>query len=254
MKEYIVFYDLETTGIDRDANNIRIVEITAIKVNKDNLEEIDRLYYKCNNDGVKIAPDAIKKHHITEDDVKDCPTFQEVANNVYKFFEGCDVGGYNCTNYDNLVLYMSFIRAGLNWDYRSLNVYDIFTLYKKFNSGKLADVYKKYTGKELMDAHESTTDIIATLDIYKQQRKLGEEFEENELPVYESHLDIAGNFKIRLNERGAKEVYIDFGKWKGKSIDQIDKNYFAWMMKSADTFPLDTRHYAKKIYERKGGE
>lgn len=253
MSKPIVFYDLETTGIDRDSNNIRIVEISAIKVDKDTLEELGRIYYKCNNGDVHISPSATEKHGITEEDVKDLPTFQEVAPKVFEFFDGCDLGGYYCTFYDNSVLYMSFMRAGINWNYRELKIYDIYTLYKKYNTGKLVDVYKKYTGKELVDAHEATADITATLEVYKEQRKLGEEFDESDLYVYKDHLDLAGNFKIRTNERGAKEVYIDFGKWKGKSIDQVDKAYFAWMMKSGDTFPLDTRKYAQKIYERKGG-
>lgn len=252
MKKHIVFYDLETTGIDRDANNIRIVEISAIKVDKLTLEEIDRIYYKCNNGDVHISIDATDKHGISEDDVKDLPTFHDIANDVFKFFDGCDLGGYYCTFYDNAVLYMSFLRAGINWNFRNLKIYDIYTLYKKYNTGKLIDVYKKYTGKDLVDAHEATADITATLEIYKQQRVLGEEFEDNELMVYQDNLDLAGNFKIRLNENGAKEVYIDFGKWKGKSIDQVDKNYFLWMYRSSDTFPMDTRYYAKKIYAKKG--
>lgn len=250
----IVFYDLETTGVDRDANNIRIVEISAIKVDKDTLEEIGRIYHKCNNGDIHISEGATEKHGISEEDVANLPTFQDIAQDVFSFFEGCDLGGYYCTFYDNAVLYMSFMRAGINWDYRNLKIYDIYTLYKKYNSGKLVDVYRKYTGKELEDAHEATADITATLEVYKQQRKLGEEFDDSDLLVYQNNVDLAGNFKIRLNEKGAKEVYIDFGKWKGKSIDQVDKSYFLWMYRSSDTFPMDTRHYAKKIYDKKGGD
>lgn len=253
MNKNIVFFDLETTGVDRDANNIRIIEISAIKVDKDTLEEIGRIYYKCNNDDVPISQGATDKHGFKEEDLVGYPTFNQIAQEVFEFFDGCDLGGYYCTFYDNAVLYMSFMRAGINWNYRDLKIYDIYTLYKKYNSGKLSEVYKKYTGKELVDAHEATADITATLDIYREQRKLGEEFDDSELLIYQNNVDMAGNFKIRVNDKGAKEVYIDFGKWKGKSIDQIDKSYFAWMMKSADTFPLDTRHYAKKIYEKKGG-
>lgn len=247
----IVFFDLETTGVDRDPNNIRIIEIAAIKVDCVSLEEIDRLYYKCNNGDIPISPDATEKHGIKEEDLVGLPTFGDISKEVYAFFEGCDLGGYNCVGYDNKVLYMSFLRSGINWDYRNLKVYDIFTLYKKYNGAKLVDAYKRYTGKELIDAHEATADILATLEVYKEQKKLGEDFEDEELMVYNDHLDMAGNFKIRINQSGAKEVYVDFGKWKGKTIDEIENSYFLWMYRSSDTFPFDTRRFAKKIYDKK---
>lgn len=246
----IVFFDLETTGIERDPNNVRIVEISAIKVDTDTLEEIDRLYYKCNNGDVPISPGATAVHGISEEDVKDLPTFHMLAKDVYKFFEGCDIGGYYSTFYDVPILNMSFLRAGLNWNFRQLKNYDIYTLYKKIHTGKLVDVYKMYTGKELENAHCAIDDISATVDVYRKQRQLGEEFDEDDLTPYKLNVDMAGNFKIRVNDQGDKEIYIDFGKHKGKSIFNVDAAYYNWMANSPDTFPLDTRHYAKKIYEK----
>ena len=250
MSKYIVFFDLETTGVERDPNNVRIVEISAQKVDKETLEVVDTLYHRCNNDDVPIDPGATAVTGITEDDVKDCPTFASIAQEVFDFFDGCDIGGYNSTTFDVPIIYMSFLRAGINWNFRNIHNYDIYTLYKKYNSGKLTEVYKMYTGKEIENAHCATDDISATVDVYRHQRLLGQEFEESELQPYSENLDIAGNFKIRENENGVKEVYITFGKHKGKSIDEVDLAYFSWMAKSPDTFPLDTRHYAKKIYEK----
>lgn len=252
-KRPVIFYDLECTGADRDTNKIRIIEISAIKVDIDTLEEIDRLYYKCNNDDVPIAPDATERHGIKEEDLIGFPTFNEVAKDVYAFFEGCDLGGYYCTFYDNSILYMSFIRSGLKWDYHNLKVYDIYTLYKKYNTGKLGDVYKRYTGNEMEHAHEAEADIRATLAIYKAQRELGEEFEGDELYAYKDVLDIHGNFKIRTKTDGAREIYIDFGKWKGTSVDQVEPSYISWIAGNSD-FPADTRQFAKKILEMRYGQ
>lgn len=253
-KRPVIFYDLECTGADKDVNKIRIIEISAIKVNIDTLEEIDRLYYRCNNDDVPIAPDASERHGIYEKDLVGYPTFREVADEVYKFFEGCDLGGYYCTFYDNAILYMSFLRNKIIWDYRHLKVYDIYTLYKKYNSGRLGDVYKRYTGGDLEHAHEAEADILATLAVYRAQRKMGEEFEEDELYAYKDTLDIAGNFKIREKENGGKEIYLNFGKHKGVSVDKVDISYLEWISNNSDGFPLDTRHYARKIVEQLKGK
>ena len=252
MSKPIVFYDLETTGkTNNNYDDVRIIEISAQKVDPDTLEVLDTLYYKCNNDGVPIQPDATERHGMVEADLVGYPTFTSVAKNVFDFFEGCDVGGYYCSVFDIPILYYSFIRAGLTWNYKNLKNYDIYTLYRKFHSGKLIDVYKVYTGKDLNEAHHASADIEATLEVYREMRKKNEEFEEADLDYFNGRLDMPGNFRIRLLENGAKEVYVDFGKWKGVSVDKVDKSYFKWMMEN-DTFPADTRYYARMIYERKG--
>lgn len=250
MNKPIVFFDLETTGKNPNPDKVRIIEISAKKVDPETLEEIDKLYFKCSNDGVPIDPDATERHGMVEADLVGKPTFQECAKKTFDFFQGCDVGGYYCSVFDIPILYYSFIRAGLTWDYKNINNYDIYSLYRKFNPGKLGDVYKKYTGKDLEDAHHATADIDATLDIYREMRKRNEEFESSDLNYFSDRLDLPGNFKIRILENGAKEIYVDFGKWKGTCIDKVEKSYFRWMMDN-DSFPADTRHYARIIYEKK---
>lgn len=244
----IVFFDLETTGKSSNPDNVRIIEISAKKVDAETLDEIDNFYALCNNDRVPIDPDATERHGKTEKDLVGCPTFQSIAKDVYDFFDGCDVGGYYCTVFDIPILYYSFIRAGLVWKFKDLKNYDIYTLYRKFNSGKLSDVYNKYTGKVLEDTHEADADVAATIEVYRAQRKKCEEFEDADMDTFGDRLDMPGNFKVRILETGAKEVYIDFGKWKGTSVDKVEKSYFKWIMNNAD-FPADTRFYAKKIYE-----
>ena len=82
---------------------------------------------------------------------------------------------------------------------------------------------------------------------------LNEAFDDEELEVYKDHLDMAGNFRVRLNENtGAKEIYLNFGKHKGKTIDQVDKTYFQWMVNNSEGFPVDTRYFAKKVLVKLG--
>lgn len=252
MAKHTVYFDLETTGLggeSRNSANIRIIEIAAIKVDSETLEEVDKLYYKCNNDGIKIDQDAFERHGISEEELVGLPTFRSVAKDVYKFFEGCDVGGYYCTFFDIPILYESFLREGINWNYRTINVYDVYFNYKKYHSTKLGDVYTEYTGKTLDHAHEAEADIRATLAIYEKQKEKGQVFLDEDLGILKNNVDIAGNFKMRETSIGSKEIYVDFGKWKGHAIDKVDVSYFKWMMGN-ESFATDTRLVAKKIYEK----
>ena len=248
MSKNIVFYDLETTGKSQNPNDVRIIEISAIKVNPDTLDIVDKIYYKCSNGAVKIDPDATERHGMTEADLVGCPTFQEVAGEVYEFFEGCDVGGYYCTVFDIPILYYSFVRAGYTWDYKNVKNFDIYTLFRKFYSGKLGDVYKRYTGKDLEDAHSADADVMATIEVYKQMREKEGDFDDEDLDTFSDRLDMVGNFRVRALEDGKKEIYIAFGKWKGTSVDKVDISYLKWMFEKGG-FAADTTYYAKKIYD-----
>lgn len=245
----IVFFDLETTGAPKNPSLTRIIEISGIKVNE-NLEIIDKIYFKCNNDGVPIEPDAFERHGIPESDLVDCPTFNEVAPAVFKFFEGCDIGGHYCTFYDAPILYESFLRAGLTWNFRDLKVYDTYSIYKKFNSGKLGELYKKYTGEDLENAHSADADTMATLEVFKYQSKHGETLDETELSAYSDRLDIMGNFKVGHKPDGTRYVYLPFGKYKDKPVDEIDPSYLEWMANNDEGFPTDTRLYARKLADK----
>ena len=145
------------------------------------------------------------------------------------------------------------MRAGLNWNYRTLNVYDVYLNYKYHNSGKLGEVYKKYTGKDLDNAHDAFADTMATLEVYKYQRNHNEEFVEEILPKFQYNMDISGNYMYRVNEStGAKEVYINFGKWKGTKIDDVDTKYLEWIANNTEGFPVDTINLTKKILKMRG--
>jgi DNA polymerase-3 subunit epsilon len=248
MGKNVVFFDLECTSISYNPDNVRIIEIAAIKVDFNTLEEVDKLYFKCNNGDIHIAKDAFEVHGISEDELKGLPTFNDRAKEVFDFINGCDIGGYNCAFYDIPILYSSFLRAGLNWNYRILNIYDVYLNYKYHNSGKLSDVYKKYTGKDLNNAHDAFSDTLATLEVYKYQRNNDEDFIDENLLHFQYNIDIAGNYMYRVNETtGAKEVYINFGKWKGTKIDDVDTKYLEWIANNTEGFPLDTINITRKI-------
>ena len=248
-KRPVIFFDVETTGKDKDTNKIRIIQLGAIKYkDTENWEVIDRLNLKFNNGDVPIEPGASEVHKLYHEDVKDYPTFHESAQEIYEWFKDCDLGGYNNSFFDNSVLFMSFLRAGIKWDYRDLKIYDIFNLYRKNHNSKLTYVYEFFTGKKLDGAHDAFTDIQATVDVYKEMQKRGEDFEGDELLFYKDALDMIGDFRMRETPSGEKEPYYNFGKHKGKSVEEVGIGYLDWMItKNADNFPLDTINVAKHL-------
>ena len=249
IKRPVIFYDLETTGKAKDTNEIRIVQMTAIKYkDTESWEEIDRLQDTFNNGDREIEKDAIEIHHITPEMVKDKKTFHERAKEVYDFFDGCDVGGYNNSFFDNSVLYLSFNRAGLKWDYRSIKTYDVINLYRKYYNAKLSTVYKLLVGEDLEGAHDATNDVLATVEVYKKLKEMGRDFDEELLDHYKHHVDLIGDIKWRINEEtGEKEFYYGSGIYSGKTLEEIGTWYLQWKIDHPERFPLDTVYTCAKM-------
>ena len=110
LKRPIVFFDLETTGVDTARD--RIVEISMIKAMPDGeaITKTRRL-----NPGMPIPAEATAVHGITDDDVKDCPTCAQVAKSLEPFIRVCDFGGFNANRFDLPVLVEEFLRAAWMW-------------------------------------------------------------------------------------------------------------------------------------------
>lgn len=248
-KRPVIFFDVETTGKDKDTNKIRIIQLAAIKFkDTESWEVLDKMNKKFNNGDVPIDPGASAVHGLYHDDVKDCLTFHEKAPEIYEWFKDCDLGGYNNSFFDNSVLYMSFLRAGIKWDYRNLKIYDVLNLYRKHHNAKLTTVYRQFYGKDFDGAHDAWSDINATVDVYKAMKERGEDFSTEDLEFYKDNLDLIGDFKMRKNEEtGEREPYYNFGAHKGKSVEEVGVSYLEWMSNTTDRFPLDTVHVAKQL-------
>jgi len=109
----LVFLDLETTGINIVTD--RIVEIALIKVNVDGTEEEKLMRI---NPEQPIPIEASLIHGIYDEDVKDAPTFKEVAKTLAKFIEGCDLAGFNSNRFDIPLLAEEFLRAEVDVDFK----------------------------------------------------------------------------------------------------------------------------------------
>ena len=160
----IVFFDLETTGINVAKD--RIVEISAVKVHPNGDQEIKT---RKINPTIPISEEAFKVHGISNADVADCPTFKEIAKSLSIWMAGCDFAGYNSTKFDIPLLAEEFLRAGVEFDFRKRKLVDVQNIFHKMEQRTLSAAYKFYCNKELKNAHSAEADTLATYEILMSQ-------------------------------------------------------------------------------------
>lgn len=240
LKRPLVFFDLETTGVDTSKD--RIVEISMVKIMPDG-EEITKT--RRINPGMPIPPEATAVHGITDDDVKDCPYFSQIARSLEQFISGCDFGGFNSNRFDLPVLVEEFMRAGIEVNFKRRKFIDVQNIFHKKEQRTLVAAYKFYCDKDLTDAHSAEADTRATYEVLKAQLDRYPDLENDvdalaEFSARGETADYAG--RILYDDKGV-EVF-GFGKYKGRSVTDIfavDPSYYDWMMKG--DFPL----YTKKV-------
>ena len=245
LTEPVVFFDLETTGTS--VTNDRIVEICLLKVFPDGREQ-EKTYRV--NPGIPIPPAATAVHHITDDDVRDKPTFPQIAREVELFFEGCDIAGFNSNRFDVPMLAEEFLRAGVDIDFSKPRFIDVQVIYHKMEQRTLSAAYKFYCDKNLDDAHSATGDTRATYEVLKAQLdRYGSALQNDvkwlsEYTYYTHNVDFSGYFIY--NDQG--EEVVNFGKYKGRILSEVikrDPSYYDWIMKS--DFPLNTKQVLTKV-------
>ena len=240
----IIFFDLETTGTDISKD--RVVEICYIKVYPDG-KEVE--YTKRINPEMHIPEGASAVHGIYDADVKDCPTFKEVAREIANEFEGCDVAGFNSNRFDLPLLAEEFLRAQVDIDLSRLRAVDVQVLYHKREPRTLSAAYKFYCGENLEDAHSALADTRATYNVLKAQLEHYDDMP-NDIETlskessFTNNVDFAG--RIVYDENG-REVF-NFGKYKGMPVDAVldrDPGYYGWMMNG--DFSLNTKQVLTRI-------
>ena len=244
LRNPLVFFDLETTGIDIAKD--RIVEISMVKV-MPNGEEIVKT--RRINPGMPIPPESTAIHGITDEDVKDCPKFKEIAKSLAAQIEGCDLAGFNSNRFDIPMLAEEFLRAGVDVDLNRRKFIDVQTIFHKMEQRNLTAAYKFYCNEDLANAHSAEADTMATYEVLKAQLDRYPELENdvNFLSKYSSftnNVDFAG--RMVYNEKG-QEV-INFGKYKGRLVEEVlksDPSYYAWIMNG--DFPLNTKKMLTEI-------
>ena len=244
LRNPLVFFDLETTGTD--IVNDRIVEISYLKVFPNGVEETKTMRI---NPGVNIPEAATAIHGISDEDVKDSPTFKEIAKTLAKNIEGCDLAGYNSNRFDIPLLAEEFLRVGTDIDLKKRKFVDVQTIFHKMEQRTLSAAYKFYCEKELVGAHGAEADTKATYEVLKSQLDRYPDLKNDinylsDFSSYSKNADFAG--RIVYDDKGVE--YINFGKYKGRKVVDVlkeDVGYYGWIMSS--NFALDTKRVLTNI-------
>jgi DNA polymerase-3 subunit epsilon len=247
LKRPLVFFDLETTGIDITKD--RIVEISFLKIMPDGTEECKT---RRVNPQIPIPKQATAIHGITDEDVKECPAFKDFSHLLAEQIEGCDLAGFNSNRFDIPLLAEEFIRAGVDIELNKRKFIDVLTIFHKMEQRNLVAAYKFYCGKELDDAHQAERDTRATYEVLMAQVDMYPELQNDvdalsAFSSFTNNVDFAG--RMIYNENG--EEVINFGKYKGQLVREVlkkDVGYYGWIMQN--DFALNTKQKLTEIMNR----
>ena len=242
----IAFIDLETTGVTVSTD--RIVEIAIVKISPDGSKVVKR---KLVNPLMPIPAGASAVHGISDEMVKDAPTFKQIANEVKQFLENCDLGGYNSNRFDIPMLIEEFLRAGIEFSIEGTKLVDVQKVFHMMEQRTLSAAYKFYCNKNLEDAHSAEVDATATWEILEAQlEKYPQIGNSVESIVKFTGEDQIIDFARRFVFENGVEVF-NFGKHKGKPVTQVLKEepqYYDWMMKG--DFALHTKQKLTEIMNK----
>lgn len=244
LKNPIVFFDLETTGVNIVTD--RIVEICYLKVSPNGQETARTLRI---NPECHIPEEVTKIHGIGDADVANCPTFKEVAQSLANEIEGSDLAGFNSNRFDIPLLAEEFLRAGVDINISRRKLVDVQTIFHKMEQRTLSAAYKFYCGGDLENAHSAEADTLATYEVLKAQLDRYPDLANDigylaEFSAHNKNADFAG--RIVFNDKG-EEVF-NFGKYKGRKVEEIlktDIGYYGWMMQG--DFALNTKNVLTNI-------
>lgn len=259
----LIVFDLETTGLDfiRD----RIIQISYIKVSPDGTEERENIFV---NPEKPIPHEVVELTGITNDDVKDAPTFKTIAPQLCEKFKGCDFAGYNSNHFDIPMLAEEFLRAGIDFDFSKVRLIDAQTIFHKMERRNLAAAYKFYCGRKMEDdftAHRADEDTEATYRVLMGELdKYAPGVQEEPDRVLENDMDYLAEFSkqndnvdfagrivwkpvigadgkpvLDADGKEQKVEVFNFGKYKGRPVADVlrtDIGYYSWMMGGDFTF------------------
>ena len=237
----LVIFDLETTGLEKDKD--QIIQFSGIKIK--NNKVVDTLNLKiCPDGNFSISIQAYLKHGIHPNDLKDKPHLIEVADQIISFIGDNDVLTYNGTNFDIPFLISALNRVGKNIDFMNRNCYDAYAEEKRRNGMHLVEVFQRYTGKTMEEAgyqaHDALGDSMATFDIFMKQMETAE--------VQPEDMVCEDNVIVNSMFQGKEQPCFNIGKYKDLPISYIatfDQGYLRWCVDKA-SFLDSTKNFIRQ--------
>ncbi|MBO7308825.1 MAG: 3'-5' exonuclease [Kiritimatiellae bacterium] len=243
----LVVFDIESTGVSPRKD--RIIELAAIKLMPDG-EEIPKCWLM--NPSVPIPPETTAIHGISDEIVKDCPTFADKAEEIFEFFRGCDLSGFNADRFDIPCLEEEFARVGMAFAPSARKHVDVQRIYHKKEPRDLSAAVRFYLGRNHDGAHGAEADTRATLEVLKAQMAkysdlpaTVDEMDEYLVPHDPMNADRAGTLRWKDGE-----LTINFGKKKGESLKKLllnEPNYLKWILKG--DFDTEVRMIIKDLLD-----
>ena len=243
----LVVFDIESTGVSPRKD--RIIELAAIKLMPEG-EEISKCWLM--NPGVPIPPETTAIHGISDEIVKDCPTFADKAEEIFEFFRGCDLSGFNADRFDIPCLEEEFARVGMAFAPSARKHVDVQRIYHKKEPRDLSAAVRFYLGRNHDGAHGAEADTRATLEVLKAQMAkysdlpaTVDEMDEYLVPHDPMNADRAGTLRWKDGE-----LTINFGKKKGESLKKLllnEPNYLKWILKG--DFDTEVRMIIKDLLD-----
>lgn len=226
LKRPIVFFDLETTGLDVERD--RIVQIAAVRCHLDGSKSV---MVHLVNPFVNISKEATAVHGFTDEDVKDKPLFGDIVEDVFEFFQDADLAGYNIINFDLPMLVNEFARFKKTLDLEGVTVLDVCEIFHRKEPRDLSGAVRFYLGREFEDGHDALNDTWATIDVLDAQlNRYGLPTSPTDVVAEvrdPNAVDLAGKL---LKVDG--EVTVNFGKHKGRRLREVPRDYFSWMLQN----------------------
>jgi len=244
LKRPIIFFDLETTGTDHARD--RIVELAFVKLKPDSTRDS---FVRRLNPTIPISAESTSIHGITDEDVKDAPTFKQIAHQLHEWMKGCDLGGYNSSKFDIPLLAEEFLRVGINVDFSDRHMIDVQQIFFKMESRTLSAAYNFYCNKSLENAHSAEADILATIEVLESQleRYANLTNEVKALHDFTCNGEALVDYARRVVLKDGYPVF-NFGKYKGRKVEEVftaEPQYYDWMMQA--DFPLHTKQKLTEI-------
>lgn len=243
LEKPLVIFDIESTGLSVSMD--RIIEIAYLKIDPRGPVLKGDIFL---NPEMEIPAEAAEIHGITDDKVKDEPTFKQKAREFWQIFNDCCYGGFNIVNFDLPLLRHEFLRAGMDFDYSSARIIDSKTIYHYMEPRTLSAAYKLYCRKNHEEAHSALADVEAVAEILGRQLEKYNEIRDWDF-IYKIHhssddrfVDTERKFFWRNGQ-----AYFYFSKYKGRPLGEVvkqDPGFLQWIM-SAD-FSEETKDIIKK--------